>query len=119
MIGNLVRGLLEQGEIETTVAKAKEIKRWADKLLHIAQENTLEAKRELHSFFGKRDVVNSLTQSIAPAMSDRSSGFTSLTILGKRRGDNALMARLSLVKQSAANTTGFKKPKSTAAKGNK
>ena len=101
MLKNLVRGLFEQGEIEVTQAKGKEVKRWADKLLHKAQQNTLEARRELHQYFGKRDIVNTLVEKIAPTMSDRTSGFTTLQILGKRRGDNALMVRLALVKKPA------------------
>ncbi len=101
MIRNLVRSLFEHGEIKTTKTKAKETKRWADKLIHLAQEDSISAKRKLHKFFGKRDVVNALTQSIAPAMKDRKSGFTSLEVLGKRRGDNAMIARLTLIKKPA------------------
>lgn len=108
MIMNLTRSLFEHGEIETTQAKAKEIKRWADKLLGVAKKGTLEAKRELHQFFGKRDVVNTLTHVIVPSFSDKISGFTSLEVTGKRRGDNSVMAKLSLINKPA-NLGSFKK----------
>lgn len=101
MLCNMTRSLLETGEITTTKAKAKEIKRWVDKLMPLALENTLESKRKLHEYFGKRDVVNTLTEVIAPAMKDRRSGFTILELVGRRRGDNAFMARLSLVNKPA------------------
>lgn len=97
LLRNLVRSLVEMGEITTTVAKAKETKRISDKLISRAGQNTLATRRVLHRFFGKRDVVNTLVESIAPAMADRKSGFTTLTKVGKRRGDNTEMAKLSLV----------------------
>ncbi len=106
LLKSLLLGLFEHGEIEVTKARAKEAKRWADKLLPLAQENTLESKRKLHQFFGRRDVVNTLCEVIAPAYDDRKSGFTTLEIVGSRKGDNALMARLSLIKKPA-NLNGF------------
>lgn len=96
---NLLRQLFLYGEINTTCAKAKEIKRLADKLIHQAKDDSLKSKRKLHRFFGKRDVVNALTQKIAPVMADRNSGFTTSSFLGKRRGDNAKMMRLALVRK--------------------
>lgn len=101
LLKNLLLGLFEHGEIEVTKSRAKEVKRLADKLIPLAQENTLMSKRRLHQFFGRRDVVNTLCEMIAPAMSDRKSGFTTLEVTGKRKGDNALMARLSLVNKPA------------------
>ncbi len=101
MLTNLVRSLFEHGEIETTQAKAKEVKRWADKLIPFAQENSLSSKRKLHEFFGKRDVVNTAVKVIAPAVGDRKSGFTTIETIGTRRGDSALMSKLSLVNKPA------------------
>ncbi len=96
---NLLRQLFLHGKIETSQAKAKEIKRLADKLINQAKNDSLKSKRDLHKFFGKRDVVNTLTQEIAPLMEDRVSGYTTLQVLGKRRGDNTIMARLELIKK--------------------
>ncbi len=108
LLKNLVLGLLEHGEIEITKERAKEVKRLVDKLMPFALENTLESKRRLHEFFGRRDVVNTLCEVIAPAMNDRKSGFTTLEVTGNRKGDNALMARLSLVNKPAE-LNGFRK----------
>jgi large subunit ribosomal protein L17 len=94
----LVRSLVEHGSIETTHAKAKEIKRIADKLIGKAQTDTIETRRRLHRFFGLRDVVNTLVERIAPEFTDRISGFTTISKLGVRRGDNSSMVKLSLAK---------------------
>lgn len=101
LFNNLLRSLFLHGEITTSEAKAKQVKRWADKLVYQAQTNTIEAKRELHKFFGKRDVVNALVEKIAPAMSDRKSGFVSIKEVGVRRGDNTKLFRVELVKKPA------------------
>lgn len=94
----LVRSLVETGSIVTTQSKAKEIKRIADKLIGKAQTDSLVTRRTLHRFFGVRDVVNTLVERIAPEFSDRVSGFTRVTKVAVRRGDNSQMAQLSLVK---------------------
>lgn len=97
LLVNLVRQLVEHGEITTTKEKAKEIKRIADKMIHKAKVDTIAVRRGLHSFFGKRDVVNTLVERVAPLMADRVSGFTTSYIIGERRGDNTTMVKLSLV----------------------
>lgn len=99
MFKNMVRSLIKHGQIETTRAKAKEVGRLTDKLISTAKKGGTTAKRELHRFFGKRDIANTLVERIAPLMKDRDSGYTTVKVIGKRRGDNSLMARLSLVKQ--------------------
>lgn len=113
MLAGLVRNLFEHGELETTQAKAKEIKRWADKLIATAQENSLASKRKLHEFFGKRDVVNTIVEVIVPAVGDRKSGFTTIETTGIRRGDSALMSKLSLVNKPA-NLNSFNKSEQKA-----
>jgi len=100
LVRNLVRSLVEHGEIVTTEAKAKETKRWADKLIGKAQKNTVATKRQLHAFFGTREVVNTLVDKIAPSMKKRVSGFSRIVKLGKRRGDNTELVKLSLVEKS-------------------
>lgn len=97
LLRNGVRGLVEHGEITTTRAKAKEFQRLADKMIHTAQTGTVAARRQLHRFFGKRDVVNTLVDRIAPLFTDRSSGFTRISTQGKRRGDNVELFKLELV----------------------
>lgn len=95
----LVRSMIEQGAIVTTRDKALETKRILDKLIHKAQSDTVANRRLLHRFFGKKDVVNTLVERIAPSMSDRVSGFTTLVRMGNRRGDNAQLVKLALVVQ--------------------
>lgn len=99
MLKNMVRSLIMYGKIETTRAKAKEVGRLTDKIISTAKKGGIAAKRDLHRFFGKRDIANTLVERIAPLMEDRDSGFTAIKVVGKRRGDNSLIAKLSLVKQ--------------------
>ncbi|MBD3279154.1 MAG: 50S ribosomal protein L17 [Candidatus Pacebacteria bacterium] len=101
LLRNLVRSLIEHGQLKTTKAKAKEVKRLADKLISQARTDTLASRRKLHRFFGKRDVVNTLVERIAPMMKDRVSGFTRMVALGRRRGDNTQLVRLELVVKPA------------------
>ncbi len=97
MLRNLLQALFEHKSIETSKAKAKEVQRLADKLINTAQAGDLPARRQLHRFFGKKQVVNLLVDEIAPKFEKRQSGFTRLTEIGRRRGDNTLMARLELI----------------------
>lgn len=121
MIRSGVENLVLQGHVSTTKAKAKEFKRWADKLIHKAQDGSLTARRDLHRFFGKRNVVNALVDKIAPMFTDRVSGFTRITVEGKRRGDNTEMVRLELISMpenmgTFANPTPSEKAKPAAKK---
>lgn len=97
MLRELVLNVVKYGQITTTMPKAKEARRIADRLIHKAQTDTVATRRTLHRFFGKRDVVNTLVERVAPAMTDRVSGFTRITAAGTRRGDNAAMVTLALV----------------------
>lgn len=98
---NLLRSLFLYGEITVSEARAKEVKRWADKLIFQAKQNTIQSRRKLHSFFGKRDIINALVEKIAPAMSDRDSGFVAVHEVGVRRGDNTKLFRVELVNKPA------------------
>lgn len=99
LLRNLLRSLFEHGQITTTEPKAKELKRLTDKLIFKAQTDTLASRRQLHKFFGKRDVVNTLVERIAPAFKKRSSGFTKIVVNEKRRGDNTKMVTISLLEK--------------------
>jgi large subunit ribosomal protein L17 len=98
---NLVRSLVESGEIVTTEVKAKETQRIADKLIGKAKTDSLATRRTLHQFFGRRDVVNTLVDTVAPVFATRVSGFTRITTVGTRRGDNTKVVTLSLVEKPA------------------
>lgn len=96
----LLRNLTVHGSIVTTMPRAKAVKRLADRMVSTAAEKDLAARRKLHGFFGKRDIVNKLVDVVAPAMADRKSGFVRITDLGSRRGDNTPMVRLEFVTQA-------------------
>jgi large subunit ribosomal protein L17 len=93
----LLSSLFEHGAIETTETKAKIIRRLADKVVTKAMPRTLNARRTLEQFFGSKQIVNRIVDGVVPALSDRHSGFTTLTRLGRRRGDDAAMVKLELV----------------------
>ena len=121
LIMNLVRGLVEHGEVVTTKAKAKEVKRQTDKIVSRAKRGDITARRLLHRFFGKRDVVNTLVDRVAPVFKDRASGFTTHVVLGKRRGDNTEIVKVSFVedydrKGSLKAETGNKEKKAAVKK---
>jgi large subunit ribosomal protein L17 len=113
LLKNLLRDLFKHGEIKTSEARTKEVRRIADKLISKALENTLAARRELHKFFGRRDVVNTLVDKIAPAFGEKKSGFTSLEKLAARRGDNTILFKLSLL-TGDLKLTSLKKEKTEA-----
>ncbi len=97
LLKNLLRDLFKHGEIKTSETRTKEVRRLADKLIALASQNTLAARRELHKFFGRRDVVNTLVDKIAPSFGGKKSGFTALEKLAPRRGDNTVVFKLSLL----------------------
>jgi large subunit ribosomal protein L17 len=90
----LLRNLAEHGSIVTTRARAKAIKPLVDRMVSQAQDSSLASRRLLHETFGKRDVVNTLVDVIAPKMKDRTSGFTRIIPFGNRRGDNTPMVKM-------------------------
>ena len=100
LLTGLLRNLVLQGSIVTTRARAKVLKRLADKTVGTAKVDSVATRRQLHTIFGKRDVVNTLVDRVAPAMSDRKSGFTRITDLGNRRGDNTPMAKIEFMTQA-------------------
>jgi len=97
MLRGMVTLLLDKGRIETTVYKAKELKRVADKMITIGKKNTLAAKRDAFAYITKEDVVKKLFDRIAPSFEDRHGGYTRVLKLGPRRGDGAEMAIIELV----------------------
>lgn len=97
MLRAMVTFLLENGKIETTVSRAKEVSAMTEKFITIAKEENLHNKRLAMSFITKEDVVNKLFTEIAPKYADRNGGYTRITRLGPRRGDAAEMAVIELV----------------------
>ena len=97
MLRNMTTSLLENGRVITTVTRAKEVKKLADKMVTLGKANTLHTKRQALSFITKRDVVTKLFDEIAPKFAERNGGYTRVIKIGPRRGDAAEMAILELV----------------------
>ena len=97
MLRGMVTYLLENGSIETTVTRAKEVSSEVDKMITLGKKNTLAARRAALAYITKEDVVSKLFTVIAPRYADRNGGYTSIYKLGPRRGDGAEMAIIELV----------------------
>ena len=97
MLRAMVTFLLENGKIETTNTRAKEVQAMAEKMITTAKDNTLHNRRIVLAFVTKEDVVSKLFSEIAPKYADRNGGYTRVTKIGPRRGDGAEMAVIELV----------------------
>ena len=97
MLRAMVTFLLENGKIETTVTRAKEVQAMAEKMITTAKNNTLHNRRLVLAFVTKEDVVSRLFSEIAPKYADRNGGYTRVTKIGPRRGDGAEMAVIELI----------------------
>ncbi|MEE0675664.1 MAG: 50S ribosomal protein L17 [Ruminococcus sp.] len=97
MLRAMVTFLLENGKIETTVTRAKEVQAMAEKMITTAKNNTLHNRRLVLAFVTKEDVVSKLFSEIAPKYADRNGGYTRVTKIGPRRGDGAEMAIIELI----------------------
>ncbi len=97
MLRGMVTYLLENGSIETTLMKAKEVRGEAEKLITLGKKNTLATRRAALAYITKEAVVSKLFNTIAPKYMDRSGGYTGVYKLGPRRGDGAEMALIKLI----------------------
>ena len=97
MLRAMVTYLLENGRIETTVTRAKEVRAMAEKYITLAKDNNLNSKRQALAFITKEDVVAKLFNEIAPKYSDVNGGYTRIVKTGLRRGDAAEMAIIELI----------------------
>lgn len=97
MMRGMVTALLENGRIETTLYRAKELRSVADKMVTLGKKNTLHSRRQALAFITKEDVVSKLFNEIAPRYEDRNGGYTRIIKTGPRRGDAAEMAIIELV----------------------
>ena len=97
MLRGLVTLLLENGQVETTLTRAKELRAVADKMITLGKTNTLASRRAALAYITKEDVVTKLFTEIAPKYEGRNGGYTQIYKLGPRRGDAAEMAIIKLV----------------------
>ena len=116
MLRGMVTYLLENGKVETTVTRAKEVRAMAEKMITIAKDNSLHSKRQVLAYVTKEDVVKKLFDEIAPKYQDVKGGYTRIIKTGARRGDAAEMAILELVEPKAAEEAPAKKTNARAAK---
>lgn len=97
MLRAMVTYLLENGQIKTTLTRAKEVAPVAEKMITLAKDNTLVSYRQALGFITKEDVANKLFKEIGPKYADRKGGYTRIVRIGPRRGDAAEMAIIQLV----------------------
>ena len=97
MLRQLVTDLLENGKMETTFYRAKEVQPVVEKMITLGKKGNLAAYRKAMSFITKEDVVQKLFKEIAPKYADRNGGYTRVTRIGARRGDAAEMAIIELI----------------------
>lgn len=100
MLRNMLTSLFEHEQIETTVAKAKELKRLADKYITLSGKDTLHARRQAYSFIRSKEVVQKLFSVIGPRYQGRRGGYTRVLRTRVRAGDAAPMAVIQLVGQA-------------------
>ena len=97
MLRNLVTDLLRNGRIETTVTRAKETRRMAEKMITLAKRGDLHARRQVLAYILEEEVVKTLFDEIAPKYAERNGGYTRMMKKGPRRGDGAEVVILELV----------------------
>lgn len=97
MLRSLTTSLLKHGKIETTVTRAKETKRLAEKMITLGKRGDLHARRQVLAFITEEEVVRDLFDNIAPKYAERNGGYTRILKMGPRRGDAAEMVILELV----------------------
>lgn len=97
MLRAMVTYLLENGQIKTTITRAKEVAPLAEKMITLAKQNDLAAYRQALGFITKEDVAKKLFQELGPKYAGRNGGYTRVVRIGPRRGDAAEMAIIQLV----------------------
>ncbi len=97
MMRNLITALLQEEKIQTTDPKAKELRRWVDRVITLGKQGSLHARRQVLSIVQDKAVVRKLFDTIGPRFKDRPGGYTRIIKLGIRRGDAAQMALIELV----------------------
>jgi len=97
MLRNLTTDLLREGRISTTITRAKETRRMAEKMITLGKRGDLHARRQALAYIYDEDVVRELFDNIAPKYADRNGGYTRIIKLGQRQGDTAEMVFIELV----------------------
>ncbi len=101
ILANLATALFEHGKITTTEAKARRLRPYAERLITFAKRGDLHARREVLTVVTDRGVVHTLFSEIGPRFATRPGGYTRITKIGPRKGDNAPLAVIELVEEEA------------------
>ena len=97
MLRAMVTFLMENGKIETTVTRAKEVRAMAEKMITIAKAGDLHAKRQVYAYITKETVAKKVIDELAPKYKEVGGGYTRIIKIGPRRGDAAEMAIIELI----------------------
>ncbi len=97
IVANLVKDLIRSGKVDTTVTRAKEASRYADKMVTLAKKGDQSARRHAFSFLNDKEAVSVLFEEIGGEYEEREGGYTRVLRLPPRKGDGAEMARLTFV----------------------
>ena len=111
LLRNMATSLFKHGKITTTETKAKRLRPLAERLVTFAKRGDLHARRRVMTMITDKSVVHSLFTDIAPQVADRQGGYTRITKLGFRKGDNAPLALIELVLEPVNAKAVTKKPK--------
>jgi large subunit ribosomal protein L17 len=105
MMANLATALFEHGKITTTEARARRLRPLAERLITFAKRGDLHARRQVLSVVTDKSVVHTLFADIGPSFASRDGGYTRITKVGPRKGDNAALAVIELVREEAEQRT--------------
>ena len=97
MLRAMVTYLFENGKLETTVTRAKEVRSMAEKMVTLGKKEDLHSKRQVFSYITKETVAKKVIDEYGPKYADRNGGYTRIIKIGARRGDAAEMAIIELV----------------------
>jgi large subunit ribosomal protein L17 len=97
MFRNMLVSLIQHERIQTTLAKGKELRRWADKIITLGKKGNLHARRRAFDFLRDRGIVKKLFEEIVPRLKDREGGYTRVYKMGWRKGDGAPLSLVELV----------------------
>src|SRR5580698_6446255 len=99
MLANLATALFEHGKITTTEARARRLRPYAERLITFAKRGDLHARRQVLTAVTDKEVVHALFAEIGPSFADREGGYTRITKVGPRKGDNAALAVIELIRE--------------------
>ncbi len=119
ILANLATSLFEHGRIKTTEPKARALRPYAEKLITHAKKGTLHNRREVMKKIRDKDVVHTLFAEIGPFFSDRNGGYTRIIKVEARKGDNAPMAVIELVREKTVTDEANRARRASASKASK